>query len=414
MAYLARLLGFGYPQTTDQAAPMPPPPLKQHLKPRLDRRTLSPTTRTKQWIIHTQDAGSESETPRTPSILRAKAGKVVKLKQITPSSTRKSGASPKRRGGSYWGLSWITGKNQDAKYEEDDEDDTLIEDEILVEDQTLIEDHTLTEDDSPPAHTPISNKVNKAARNTPFISDESDEDDYVGKLTKEEKKEHFLDVEDERIRRQEMLKQLERGDRTPEEIVLFEKLTMRGFKPIIPRIWMMDFKTLPETMFTSDESEIFINAASGNEFRGISHLHRIQSLQLQLTLKSPQPPKRSTPSSPLASAPATVSSAPSAPKTPYAAASNPTSNGPNATATSPAPAHRTSPCSQSGRPSPANPSPASFAESPTSCTSWAAGIGRSGFCGRASRAARRSHYARRHTTAKHAWRRRRRRRKSNK
>lgn len=304
---------------------MNPTPLKQ----RLDRRSMSPSTRTKQWIIHTPDVSSESE---TPSILRVKGSKVVKRQQITPSSTRRSGASAKGRGASYWGLSWLTGKYQDADYEEADEDETLIEDDPLIEDEeldedqelivddtliaddALIEDETLDEDEESSEHeepfefeesseheesveheesfehedvieddalaalTPSPNPSNGAGNDTTLIPDDSDEDDYVGKLSKAEKKEYFIDVEDERTRRQEMLRQTETGDRTPEEIALFEKLTMRGFEPIVPRNWMMDFQTLPETMFTNDEAEIFINAASGNEFRGTSHHLRLQVL----------------------------------------------------------------------------------------------------------------------------------------
>lgn len=291
MAYLARLFGFSSPQTNDQALPMDPlppkQPLKQPLKQRLDRRSMSPNTRTKHWIIHTPDLSSESE---TPTVLRVKGSKVVKHKQITPSFTRISGASAKGRGASYWGPSWLTGKSQNVYHEEDtliednelveegtsNEDEELIEEEEMVEEEDLIEDETLIEDDAPAAYTPTPNYVNNAGNDDTLIPDEweankeDDEDDYVGKLSKGERKEHLLDVEDERARRQEMLKQIERGDRTPEEIALFEKLTMRGFEPIIPSNWKMDFKTLPETMFTNDESEIFINAASGNEFRGIS------------------------------------------------------------------------------------------------------------------------------------------------
>lgn len=287
---------------------MDPLPLKQSrkqpLKQRLDRRSMSPKTRTKHWIIHTPDLSSESE---TPNVLRVKGSKVVKHKQITPSSTRRSGASAKRRGASYWGPSWLTGKSQDVNHEEEDGEDTLIEnneliddnalneDEELIEDEDLIEDEALIEYNASAAHTPIRNYVDHAGNDDTLIPDgceEDDEDDYVGKLSKGEKKEHLLDVEDERIRRQEMLKQIERGDRSPEEIALFEKLTMRGFEPIIPSHWTMDFKTLPETMFTNDESAIFINAASGNEFRGISHPLHVQVLQPQLTLDSAQPLKR--------------------------------------------------------------------------------------------------------------------------
>ena len=225
---------------------------------------MSPTTRTKEWVVHTPDPSSGSE---TPSILRVKGSKVVKRKQITPSSTRRSGASPKRRGGSYWGLNWLIGKNQDANNEVDEDDDP-IEDDMLEEDDDPIEDDTLVDVDVLATPTSTSKHVIGTGNDTTLIPEDSDEDDYVGELTNEEKEEHLLDVDVGRIQRQEMLKQIERGDRTPEEVALLKKLVMCGFEPLLPRNWMMDFRTLPETMFTNDESGIFINAASGNEFRG--------------------------------------------------------------------------------------------------------------------------------------------------
>ena len=249
MAYLARLLGFSSPKASNPecpTSPSMPQALKQPLKQQLDHRSMSPTTRTREWLKnHTQDRDS-----KTPSILGVKGSKVVKRKQVTPSSTRRSGATAKRRGGSYWGFSWLSGKYQDDDYENEEGDDTLVEDDV------------------PAALTPISTYPAGAGNDSTLIADGSDEDD-VGDLTQEEKKEHLFDMEDERIKRQEMLRQIERADWTSEEAALFEKLTMRGFEPILPRNWMMDFKTIPEALFTADEAEIFINAASGKDFRGI-------------------------------------------------------------------------------------------------------------------------------------------------
>ena len=286
MAYLARLVGFSSPKASNPecpTSPSMPQALKQPLKQRLDHRSLSPTTRTREWLKnHTPDRDS-----KTPSILGVKGSKVVKRKQVTPSSSRRSGATAKRRGGSYWGFSWLSGNNQDDDYENEEGDDTLVEDDV------------------PAALAPISTYRAGAGNDSTLIADGSDEDD-LGDLTQEEKKEHLFSMEDERIKRQEMLKQIERADWTPEEAALFEKLTMRGFEPILPRNWMMDFKTIPEGLFTADEAEIFINAASGKDFRGTFTLLHLDCFCCQLTLTYLQLLQRLPLSSLSASAPATV------------------------------------------------------------------------------------------------------------
>jgi hypothetical protein len=53
-----------------------------------------------------------------------------------------------------------------------------------------------------------------------------------------------------------------------EEIELYEKLSMRGFQPLMPRHWGMDFRTIPESLFSPDDEECVIKSISGRDFRG--------------------------------------------------------------------------------------------------------------------------------------------------
>ena len=59
------------------------------------------------------------------------------------------------------------------------------------------------------------------------------------------------------------------GDWTDEEIALFNKLNNRGLEPLFPDNWKMDFETVPEDLFSGDDSEVLINnLANDGHFRG--------------------------------------------------------------------------------------------------------------------------------------------------
>lgn len=53
------------------------------------------------------------------------------------------------------------------------------------------------------------------------------------------------------------------------EHALFNELKMRGLQPLLPAQWRSDFRTVPPTLFSYDADEVFLNSASGNEFRGM-------------------------------------------------------------------------------------------------------------------------------------------------
>jgi cell fate (sporulation/competence/biofilm development) regulator YlbF (YheA/YmcA/DUF963 family) len=45
----------------------------------------------------------------------------------------------------------------------------------------------------------------------------------------------------------------------PDEIFLFERMSMRGFEQLLPAAWQVDFPTLPVDIFTKDPEKTFIN-----------------------------------------------------------------------------------------------------------------------------------------------------------
>lgn len=87
-------------------------------------------------------------------------------------------------------------------------------------------------------------------------------------LSAEAKVHLFLDRQTELARRQETIDRKKEGNWHEDEILLFQKLSMRGFEPLLPSHWNYDFRTCPPTIFSRNEKETFINAKSGNDFRG--------------------------------------------------------------------------------------------------------------------------------------------------
>ena len=57
---------------------------------------------------------------------------------------------------------------------------------------------------------------------------------------------------------------------------LFYHLSLRGFEPLLPKNWMVDFKTLPLTLYADDNTDPpLIHALSGTDFRAIRALRSL-------------------------------------------------------------------------------------------------------------------------------------------
>lgn len=55
---------------------------------------------------------------------------------------------------------------------------------------------------------------------------------------------------------------------TEDEKTLFREISLRGFEPLMPAHWIMDFKTLPRRLFTEDDDDLMVSSVCGNDFRG--------------------------------------------------------------------------------------------------------------------------------------------------
>jgi hypothetical protein len=54
----------------------------------------------------------------------------------------------------------------------------------------------------------------------------------------------------------------------PDELYLYERLAMRSFEELLPQEWQIDFRTLPELLFTKDDEKTFINSNCVSRSRG--------------------------------------------------------------------------------------------------------------------------------------------------
>ena len=124
--------------------------------------------------------------------------------------------------------------------------------------------------------TPEDSASHIKSRSESGTSGEDDEEERDPELNSREESElsaeakvHlFLDRQTELARRQEAIDRKKEGNWHEDEILLFQKLSMRGFEPLLPSHWNYDFRTCPVTIFSRNDNETFINARSGNDFRG--------------------------------------------------------------------------------------------------------------------------------------------------
>ncbi|KAJ9253840.1 hypothetical protein DTO207G8_3972 [Paecilomyces variotii] len=96
---------------------------------------------------------------------------------------------------------------------------------------------------------------------------------------KNEKSEVSFDFSIEKAKRWADAVKLPPGPWAEAEADLFFRLSMRGFEPIIPGNWHLDFPTLPGSLFAVDDGpEPLIQALNGSEFHAIKYLGDLLSL----------------------------------------------------------------------------------------------------------------------------------------
>ena len=103
--------------------------------------------------------------------------------------------------------------------------------------------------------------------------DVSDEDEYLDSrgVSRNETKDVVFGFSLERAKRLSTAVSLSENTWSKAERELFFRLAMRGFEPLLPRHWQLDFSTLPDTLFSvsEDEKGPLIQALKTSDFHGM-------------------------------------------------------------------------------------------------------------------------------------------------
>jgi hypothetical protein len=94
-------------------------------------------------------------------------------------------------------------------------------------------------------------------------------DDAEIEVSPEDKVEEYLARQAELALKKDAIEKAKaEGGWHPEELYLFERLSMRSFEELLPTSWQIDFPTLPEDLFTDFQDKTFINFNYGSSYRG--------------------------------------------------------------------------------------------------------------------------------------------------
>ena len=84
-------------------------------------------------------------------------------------------------------------------------------------------------------------------------------------VSPEDKVAEYLARQAELALRKEAIAEVKaKGDWHPDEVFLFERLSMRSFEEVFPADWKREFPTLSADLFTADEKNAFINFNCGS------------------------------------------------------------------------------------------------------------------------------------------------------
>ena len=205
-----------------------------HLKARLDRegKSASPSKRTAEWLR------THSAEIKTPKVLSVKGAKVVK----PPVSDRQAAKGKER----FWAgiLPNFLYKQPAADTLDDIDGATLLADDGPDISADLAD--LAAWGNEPTLNEPATPRTEKA--NASLIA--PDEEDTLYQPT----------ADDLRVMK----------TWSSDEVWTFHKLNNRGFEPLLPETWAQEFVTVPDDVFSKDDSEVYVKTHKGNEYNGRS------------------------------------------------------------------------------------------------------------------------------------------------
>ncbi|KKZ67917.1 hypothetical protein EMCG_06447 [[Emmonsia] crescens] len=121
----------------------------------------------------------------------------------------------------------------------------------------------------------------------PSVESELSEEEIVEKqhtVRKNDRREVAFDFSVERAERWVAAIKLPKGHWAEAEKDLFYRLAMRGFEPLVPSNWQLDFSTLPESLFghPRDITTPYIDAVGASQFRAVNALSGLFKLGNQV------------------------------------------------------------------------------------------------------------------------------------
>ncbi|KAI9761014.1 MAG: hypothetical protein M4579_001277 [Chaenotheca gracillima] len=264
----------------------------------LGSQSISPKKRTDQWLEQPVEKFVNPNEPTTAAkkhrSRKVQTGRVTKTTSSTHvSSLRSNELTTVESPGAQKSSRSI--KQNGSGGHDLENDDTLVEEESLVDDAQPGEDMdmndtTLVEGES--AFENGDHGEDSEMQDTTLFEDE-DEDEHhkdsgsaIDKNLKSEstpfqqKQEHYPQTVDRQELRRQRLAMVNSNAAgwTNDENRLYRVITMRGFEPLFPVHWRMDFPSLPKCLFCYPRETPFFNTTSDHDFHATTALYRLLSL----------------------------------------------------------------------------------------------------------------------------------------
>ncbi|KAL8737549.1 MAG: hypothetical protein Q9181_001563 [Wetmoreana brouardii] len=210
-------------------------PSLEEVKSRLDRDSTTPSKRTSDWLQ------SHSAEIKTPKALGVKGSKVVK----PPTSSRQSAKTKSK----FWARVLPNFLNKQSN----------------AEDQVDLDGSTVFGEDHPSISPGLDQDVTLLDPAAALQTDAA-----KASLIAPEKEDTFYEPTAEDLK---VMKTWSK-----DQVVIFHKLNMRGFEPLMPEIWAFEFVTVPQNVFSDNDSEVLIKTHEGNEYNACRALQSLFGL----------------------------------------------------------------------------------------------------------------------------------------
>ena len=247
-----------------------------YLSPAKRRRTVLPATPDDK--LHSMQRPVKPMTEPKDSRHKAVISGRVSKKYLSPSDAKLSWARKSQRASTaYDDKDEEVGGNMDDKMQ----DGETVNSDIGLEDSSsqLIKQELETDDPNYEKDNSALDKDNRGIGDSKdnYAPDEDSRSNIDSKerfkeeseLDVETKVHRFLDQQAELTRIRASVEDIKGKGWHKDEVALFRKLSMRGLEPLLPANWAHEFPTFPSELFSRKFEETFVNARSGEEFRGM-------------------------------------------------------------------------------------------------------------------------------------------------